>query len=161
MIEIGISFRGLENVRKFVDRLPENLTKAGNDIIYDIASSIKKGAKLRMRFGPMSTGLTKANTIVLPQGPNTVSVRMNTGYAGAVEYGFRGHWIPREWMEWHQNTPGMRGVNLTEYGIFTTGGFVWVSKPIRPEGYYLGPATEAAVKRLPQIVDRYIKKRLK
>ena len=161
MIETTISFRNFENVRKFIDRLPANLTKAGNDIIYDVATSIQKGAKMRMKFGPKSTGFSKANMTVLPQGPNTVSVRMSTPYAGAVEYGFKGHWIPREWMDWHQNTPGMRGVNLSEYGIFTTGGFVWVSKPIIPEGYYLGPATEAAVKRLPQIVDRYIKKRLK
>ena len=156
MIYSVIEVSGLKEAQNFVDRIPEEMKNAGRDIIQDVATSVQRSAKLRMRFGWSSTGFMKSQTRVKPEGKDAISVSIAARHGAAQEFGFAPHWIPVEFMIQHMNSPGTKGKRVKRPSAW-----VLPRKPYNPEGYYLGAAWKATEARMLEIIDRNLKKRLK
>ena len=153
MIQTKVMVSGVEEFRNFIIRLPKNIRKDTKRAInLKIAKSLQRRIKRR---APVFTGFLK-QSIVRTGG----RIMVQAPYAALVEFGFRAHYFPSEFIDLHRRQPGAT-VGLKWSDIY--GGYprspkalaVWNRRP------FVRPAIKATRKDIGKIMKNTIKKSVK
>ena len=145
-------------VKAMINRLPDRVRGAAEDTSKFLAKEAWKQARL---LAPVDTGFFHAdidwwrargsgNEIVYVVGVRGLAEE----YAGAVEFGFKSHIIPLEYIT---NAYRPKGTYIDNYD----GPYVRVEKAIKPGGYVFGPAILNTMRNFSPIVNAAIKKNIK
>lgn len=144
---ITIEVKGLKEVNRLLVRLPASTEKEVMSTSQSFMKFIQKSAKLR---APRFTGqLAESINVPMNRGNKEIVIQVTSPYAYFQEFGFTPHFLPAGMavaggyriLDW------MQSKGLTGSGIMPSG---------QPQPF-IGPAVEAGLNNLPEMLNQAIK----